>query len=85
MASKLKNGEIKQDALLKDALSMAGKLPGMSGGGGGGEPDLGNIMKMMSGLMGGGGGVPGKARSMQRKMDQKSRMKKKLDEKNKSK
>ena len=88
MASKLKNGEIKQDALLKDALSMAGKLPGMNGGGGGGgEPDLGNIMKMMSGLIGGGGGggVPGKARSMQRKMDQKSRMKKKLDEKNKSK
>lgn len=83
MATKLKSGELKQDALLKDALSMAGKLPGMSGGGGGGDgaPDIGNIMKMMSGMMG-GGNMPS-SRSVQRKMDKKTKLKKKLDSKNK--
>tara|TARA_B110001450_G_scaffold67767_1_gene63954 strand:- start:1687 stop:2607 length:921 start_codon:yes stop_codon:yes gene_type:complete len=82
MATKLKSGELKQDALLKDALSMAGKLPGMSGGGGGdGAPDIGNIMKMMSGMMG-GGNMPS-SRSVQRKMDKKTKLKKKLDSKNK--
>ena len=88
MASKLKNGELKQDELLKDALSMAGKLPGMGGmgggmggGGPGGGPDMGNIMKMMSGMMG-GGNMPN-ARSVQRKMDKKTKLKKKLDSKNK--
>lgn len=83
MASKLKSGELKQDELLKDALSMAGKLPGMGGGGGGssGGPDIGNIMKMMSGMMG-GGNMPN-ARTVQRKMDKKTKLKKKLDSKNK--
>jgi hypothetical protein len=83
MATKLKSGELKQDALLKDALSMAGKLPGMSGGGGSndGTPDIGNIMKMMSGMMG-GGNMPS-SRSVQRKMDKKTKLKKKLDSKNK--
>jgi hypothetical protein len=85
MASKLKSGELKQEELLKDALSMAGKLPGMSGmgggGGNGGGPDIGNIMKMMSGMMG-GGNMPN-ARSVQRKMDKKTKLKKKLDDKNK--
>lgn len=83
MATKLKSGELKQDALLKDALSMAGKLPGMNGGGGGGDgaPDIGNIMKMMSGMMG-GGNMPS-SRSVQRKMDKKTKLKKKLDSKNK--
>lgn len=80
MATKLKSGELKQDALLKDALSMASKLPGMSGGGGG-APDIGNIMKMMSGMMG-GGNMPS-SRSVQRKMDKKTKLKKKLDSKNK--
>ena len=83
MATKLKSGELKQDALLKDALSMAGNLPGMNGGGGGGDgaPDIGNIMKMMSGMMG-GGNMPS-SRSVQRKMDKKTKLKKKLDSKNK--
>lgn len=81
MATKLKSGELKQDALLKDALSMAGKLPGMSSGGGDGAPDIGNIMKMMSGMMG-GGNMPS-SRSVQRKMDKKTKLKKKLDSKNK--
>tara|TARA_B000000477_G_scaffold104763_1_gene94950 strand:+ start:132 stop:1055 length:924 start_codon:yes stop_codon:yes gene_type:complete len=82
MATKLKSGELKQDALLKDALSMAGKLPGMgSGNTNNGSPDIGNIMKMMSGMMG-GGNMPS-SRSVQRKMDKKSKLKKKLDSKNK--
>ena len=81
MATKLKSGELKQDALLKDALNMAGKLPGMNGGGGGNGPDIGNIMKMMSGMMG-GGNMPS-SRSVQRKMDKKTKLKKKLDSKNK--
>jgi len=81
MATKLKSGELKQDALLKDALNMAGKLPGMSSGGGDGAPDIGNIMKMMSGMMG-GGNMPS-SRSVQRKMDKKTKLKKKLDSKNK--
>jgi hypothetical protein len=82
MATKLKSGELKQDALLKDALSMAGKLPGMGGGNSNdGTPDIGNIMKMMSGMMG-GGNMPS-SRSVQRKMDKKSKLKKKLDSKNK--
>jgi len=81
MATKLKSGELKQDALLKDALNMAGKLPGMNGGGGGDGPDIGNIMKMMSGMMG-GANMPS-SRSMQRKMDKKTKLKKKLDSKNK--
>ena len=80
MATKLKSGELKQDALLKDALNMAGKLPGMNGGGSDG-PDIGNIMKMMSGMMG-GANMPS-SRSVQRKMDKKSKLKKKVDSKNK--
>ena len=81
MATKLKSGELKQDALLKDALNMAGKLPGMNNNGNNTTPDIGNIMKMMSGMMG-GGNMPS-SRSVQRKMDKKTKLKKKLDIKNK--
>lgn len=81
MATKLKSGELKQDVLLKDALNMAGKLPGMSNGNSNDTPDIGNIMKMMSGMMG-GGNMPS-SRSVQRKMDKKTKSKKKLDSKNK--
>ena len=81
MATKLKSGELKQDALLKDALNMAGKLPGMGGGGGNDDqPDLGNIMKMMSGMM--GGNMP-KSRSMQRKMEKMEKKQKFKKDKNK--
>jgi len=85
MASKLKNGEIKQDELLKDALGMAGKLPGFTGGGDNNNtPDIGNIMKMMSGMMGSGGGGGGggtrvnKARNVQRKMEKLEKKQKKV-------
>ena len=63
MAKKIKNGEIKQEDLFKDALNMGSKLPmfGNSGtstssdgmGGMGGMPDISNMMKMMQGMMGG--------------------------------
>lgn len=82
MASKLKNGEIKQDELLKDALGMAGKLPGFNGDGNNNNtPDIGNIMKMMSGMMGGGGGGggrPNKTRNVQRKMEKLEKKQKKV-------
>ena len=87
MANKLKNGEVKQDALLKDALSMAGKLPGLSGANTGSDesgstPDIGNIMKMMSSMMGGNMNVPnGKMKNLKKKMDQQTRMKNKLNKK----
>lgn len=88
MASKLKNGDIKQENLLNDAIKMAGKLPGLGGNNqNNNEPDFGNIMKMMSSMMGNNNlGMnlnKGKMKNMQKKMETKSRLKKKLDDKNK--
>ena len=45
MISKLANGDIKQDELLKDAMSLATKLPGMLPGGMGSQ--LGNLGDML--------------------------------------
>lgn len=45
MISKLANGDIKQDDLLKDAMSLATKLPGMLPGGMGSQ--LGNLGDML--------------------------------------
>lgn len=60
MASKLSSGEIQQDALFKDALNFAKKMPQFQGAkGGGGMPDLDQMMKMMNGMMGGGGNKMG--------------------------
>lgn len=52
MISKLASGELKQDALLQDAMKLAGALPGMSGGKGGAAQNnamggLGNMASMM--------------------------------------
>ena len=58
MASKISSGELKQDKLIQEALGLAGKMPqfgGNSEGGGGGTPDIANIMKMMNSMMGQGG------------------------------
>lgn len=58
MASKISSGELKQDKLIQEALGLAGKMPqfgGNSAGGGGGTPDIANIMKMMNSMMGQGG------------------------------
>jgi hypothetical protein len=61
MASKISNGELKQDNLIEDAMKFASVMPGMFGGksnGNGGNtgnaPDIGNIMSMMSTMMGSG-------------------------------
>lgn len=62
MASKLSNGEIQQDDLIKDAMHFAQRMPqfqNMGAKGGGGMPDLGQMMKMMNGLMGAGGNKMG--------------------------
>jgi len=57
MANKISNGELKQDNLIEDAMKFASVMPGMFGksnGNAGNSPDIGNIMNMMSTMMGGG-------------------------------
>ena len=67
MATKISNGELKQENLIQDAMKFASIMPNIFGGGGGpmggmggakgGKgPDLSNIMSMMSSMMSGGGG-----------------------------
>ena len=61
MASKISNGELKQENLIQDAMKFASIMPNIFGGGGGNAgakskgPDLSNIMSMMSSMMGSGG------------------------------
>jgi hypothetical protein len=61
MIAKLASGELKQDALMQDAMKLASTLPGMAGGGGKATDGLGNMASMMSeiskmaGMFGGGG------------------------------
>jgi hypothetical protein len=60
MATKISNGELKQENLIQDAMKFASIMPNIFGGGGvpggntkGGKgPDLSNIMSMMSSMMG---------------------------------
>lgn len=54
MISKLASGEIQQDTLLKDAMSLATKLPGMMPGGMGNQ--LGAIGSLLQQFTGGAGG-----------------------------
>jgi hypothetical protein len=65
MATKISNGDFKQENLIQDALKFASIMPNMFGGGanksGGadgssGEPDMANMMNMMASMMGGMGG-----------------------------
>jgi hypothetical protein len=62
MATKISNGELKQEGLLQDAMKFASVMPGLfgagagggAGGGGGGsknQPDMSSMMKMMSAMM----------------------------------
>jgi hypothetical protein len=70
MATKISNGDLKQENLIEDAMKFASSMPGLfggSGGGGGGSggrgsnkaPDLSGMMSMMSAMMGGMGGGGG--------------------------
>ena len=69
MATKISNGELKQENLIQDAMKFASIMPNIFGGGnknselGGNKtngPDLSNIMNMMSSMMGGGVGSQGR-------------------------
>jgi enhancing lycopene biosynthesis protein 2 len=64
MATKISNGELKQEGLLQDAMKFASVMPGlfgaagngMGGSGNGGsssknQPDMSSMMKMMSAMM----------------------------------
>ena len=66
MASKMANGELKQENLLQDAMKFASLMPGMFGGAAGGNanssgknvPDMSemmNMMNMMNNMMSSGG------------------------------
>jgi len=62
MATKISNGELKQENLIQDALKFASSMPNMFGGAGksggknGNGPDMASMMSMMSSMMGSGGG-----------------------------
>jgi len=61
LQNKMQNGELNEEALMKEATSMMGMLnpafSKMAGGGGmGGMGGMGNLFSMMGGMMGGGGG-----------------------------
>ena len=64
MATKISNGELKQENLLQDAMKFASLMPGMfnqngAGKGPGNAPDMSNLMSMMSSMMGGNSGNSG--------------------------
>ena len=61
LQNKMQNGELNEEALMKEATSMMGMLnpafSKMAGGmGGGGMGGMGDLFSMMGGMMGGGGG-----------------------------
>lgn len=56
LQTKMKNGELNEEALMKEATAMMGMLnPAMAGGGKGGMGGMGDLFSMMGGMMGGGG------------------------------
>jgi hypothetical protein len=57
LQNKMKNGELNEEALMKEATSMMGMLnPAFSKMAGGGMGGMGDLFSMMGGMMGGGGG-----------------------------
>jgi hypothetical protein len=63
----MQNGELNEEALMKEATNMMGMLnpafSKMAGGmGGGGMGGMGNLFSMMGGMMGGGGGKKKKSK-----------------------
>ena len=60
MVSKISSGELQQEELLKDAVSVASKLPSMIPGGLGGDlSKMGDLLSMFSGGSGSRGGPEG--------------------------
>lgn len=58
MATKISNGDLKQENLIQDAMKFASVMPNLFGGPASGskkQPDMSNIINMMSSMMGGGG------------------------------
>lgn len=59
MASKISNGELKQENIIQDAMKFASAMPGLFGednkSNKSNTPDISEMMKMMSSMMGGGG------------------------------
>jgi hypothetical protein len=66
LQNKMQNGELNEEALMKEATSMMGMLnpafSKMAGGGMGGMGGMGNLFSMMGGMMGGGGGKKKKSK-----------------------
>ena len=67
LQNKMKNGELNEEALMKEATNMMGMLnpafSKMAGGmGGGGMGGMSNLFSMMGGMMGGGGGKKKKSK-----------------------
>ena len=67
LQNKMQNGELNEEALMKEATNMMGMLnpafSKMAGGmGGGGMGGMGNLFSMMGGMMGGGGGKKKKSK-----------------------
>lgn len=65
MATKISNGELKQENLIQDALKFASSMPNLFGAGAGAGagnngskngPDMASMMNMMSSMMGNGSG-----------------------------
>jgi hypothetical protein len=103
MANKISNGELKQENLIQDAMKFASIMPnlfggpggprgaGGPGGAGGKQPDMSNIMSMMSTLMGNAKGMPrghgskmGVNENALKKIAKAKKLKKKLHEKKKA-
>ncbi len=63
LQNKMQNGELNEEALMKEATSMMGMLnPAFSKMAGGGMGGMGNLFSMMGGMMGGGGGKKKKSK-----------------------
>ena len=63
LQNKMQNGELNEEALMKEATSMMGMLnPALSKMAGGGMGGMGNLFSMMGGMMGGGGGKKKKSK-----------------------
>ena len=66
LQNKMQNGELNEEALMKEATNMMSMLnpafSKMAGGGMGGMGGMGNLFSMMGGMMGGGGGKKKKSK-----------------------